>query len=159
MGNSMVLKNLSGRPAGYVLSLGDQVICRAQLDEPARLVIVILRENPKEFELEASGREQCFACHGIQMYGCYIFRGETLLYVSDASMQAEFEKYMLLSGRKENDIKENAIKAGNSQKMRNEEKQEREPRKEISHTFAQRRWPPPECWDAACYRNGCWQEE
>ena len=175
MGNSVVLKDLKHRPKGYVRLDCDGVICRAQLDAPAQLTVLFSGGGTGRYALDGP-QEQRFPCDGGQMRGCFVHRENTLLLVSDETMQEEFARHALrmqksaqagpaqrpdkMKAQGDTAETEKKIKEETEEEKQEEQAQEQEAQEteREQRTLPQRRWPPPPCWETACYRDGCWQE-
>ena len=168
MGKSVVLKDLEHRPQGYVRADCDSVICRAKLDAPAQLAVLLLNGEIRQYAIDGP-QEQQFSCDGAQLSGCFVHREETLLLVSDETMQEEFTRHRLRLHKKAET--KPALRLGEQKENGQTEKQEEKTKErqeewkmELSSIgnrekeLPQRRWPPPPCWETACYRDGCWQE-
>lgn len=164
VGKSVVLKDLEHRPQGYVRADCDSVICRAKLDAPAQLAVLLLNGEIRQYAIDGP-QEQQFSCDGAQLSGCFVHREETLLLVSDETMQEEFTRHRLRLHKKAET--KPALRSGEQKENGQTEKQEekKEDRKteltlkdDRENVFPQRRWPPLPCWETACYRDGCWQE-
>ena len=157
MGKSAVLKDLSNRPAGYVLLSGGSAVCRTHLDRPAQLVLVLADGSQITHTLDGGADEQRFPCEGSAMLGCYVFRMEELLLISDEAMRCAFERQALALRNSAQTQREGARETVRT--VLQAQPPEREEGREKKHAFAQRRWPPPPCWEAARYLDGRWQEE
>lgn len=156
MKKSMVLKGLSGHAEGYVRMDETGMYCRVQLGEPAQIALVFQDGTQKEEGLHGIRSEQTIDCDKRDLSGCYVFRGNELLLVSDEAMRALFEK-RLLSQRKETDRPSVAsVWRSDSHASAKVEKNHRKAN-EI-RTFPQRRWPHPPCWESAQYDQGRWWE-
>ena len=146
MGKSAVLKDQKNRPAGYLRREKDAIICQTGLEKPAQLMLVLADGSKRVFELKEGRGEQRFSCEGADMTGGCVFCGDELLMVSDERMQQLFE----------NRMRKGVAKPTMPEREQPALKRENKPPER--HVFAQRRWPPPPCWDAAQYREGKWQE-
>lgn len=155
MGKSAVLKDLFNRPAGYVRFTQERVMIRAPLDEAARMRIVFADGSCREYELSCGSDEQRFLCERKDAVGCCVFRQKELLLVSDDAMRRMFERQACTPRAGEPDQK--------AQAQRDERTDSRMKTRETdvkkAHVFAQRRWPPPPCWETARYTAGIWQEK
>lgn len=157
MGKSAVLKDLTGRPSGYI-RLGDgNVLLRAALNAPAQLAIVYSDGSQSEYALSGDTAEQRIACDDKTVCGCYVFQGDVLLLLSDPAMRRAFERRALMQRKRDEPDLDDQREKDNAHAEKNvpEQKEIRE----RDEGFAQRRWPPPPCWDSARYRRGVWQEE
>lgn len=150
MGKSAVLKDLSNRPAGYMRLVQERVMVRAQLKEAAQLRVVFSDGSSREYALDGGSGEQCFSCGRSDAVGGFVFRKEELLLISDEAMRSAFAREI---------SKEKAGKAQKKQERQNMGADTRDKPKEKRPALAQRRWPPPPCWEAARYREGAWREE
>ena len=174
MGKSVVLKDLEHCPQGYVRTDRDSVICRAKVDAPAQLSILFSDGEIRRYTIDGR-QEQRFSCDAAQMRGCFVHRDEKLLLVSDETMHREFARQTLQMKKKAQPVLQPGKPEENGQTERLEEKQqekqegkqeeELEERKSVlplkgdrEMEFPQRRWPPPPCWETACYGDGRWQE-
>ena len=166
MGKSVVLKDLEHRPQGYVRADCDSVICRVKLDAPAQLAVLLISGEIRQYTI-AGSQEQRFSCDGTQLRGCFVHREGRLLLISDETMQGEFARYALRRQKEANLILQPDQSKENRQTEKKEEKKKEFPeerkielpsKEDIEKALLQRRWPPPPCWETACYRDGCWQE-
>ena len=153
MGKSAVLKDLSNHVAGYVVLSGENVLCRVQLSVPSELAVVFSDGTSREYALSADKMEQRFPCKEKNMCGCYVFQNKELLLISDERMRSAFERHSACT--------EAPCKTAPDCEPVNSPSIDALPEEneKSKRAFAQRRWPPPPCWETACYRNGCWQEE
>ena len=169
MGKSTVLKDGSGRAAGYVMTGEAELLCRADLDAPAMLVMIYADGSRQEYPLAAcKGEQRCFFAQKAWS-GCYVFRDNVLLLVSCAHMRGEFERELLRrnaihaqtdrpGAQRDAETKPEKKSAAKTE-MRPETNEEKQNRERTENMLPQRRWPPPPCWDGARYRDGHWQEE
>lgn len=158
VGKSVILKDRDHRLMGYVRTVDGGVVCRAQLDASAELAILFSDGTQNTFALDGM-REQQFSCEGKQLRGCYVFRGDVLLFASDETMHREFDRHVRFVQKKEEACAgqmDDLQKQEECPEDRQEEKLEREKK---DSSLPQRRWPPPPCWETACYGDGCWQEQ
>ena len=150
MGRSVVLKDLSNHPAGYVLISGAEVVCRVSLEKKAKLIILFLDGSDMTYTLDKGTQEQRFACSEKAMRGCCIFQGTELLYISDEAVRSICTMRIRPERSCEN---EKRIYDEPNAPLKEEVAIEK-----ATYEFAQRRWPPPPCWSAACYMQGRWQD-
>ena len=156
MSKYAVLKDLSGRIAGYVRADETAVFCRIQLGFPAKLAAVFSDGTQADYALSESAGEQCISCDGKNMLGCYVFKEDELLLVSDETMRGVFVRRALSCRNSE---AENRIQGRVSENKEHETVESAAEAKENhENEFPQRRWPKPPCWDEAIYRQGRWQE-
>lgn len=151
MGRSVVLKDLSNHPVGYVLISGAEVVCRVSLEEKAKLIILFLDGSDMTYTLDKGTQEQRFACSEKAMRGCCIFRGTELLYISDEAVRSICTMRIRPERSCEN---ERGIC-----KQEHTSSKAQTAREDATYEFMQRRWPPPPCWPAAYYMQGQWKEK
>jgi len=150
------MKDTSGHISGYVRADGADVFCRVSLGFSAELAVVYLDGSQKEYVLSECTDEQHISCDGKNMSGCYVFKDDELLLISDKTMHSAFENRTLSRRRRSTahrectpePEKETQAPFANETGIRENRKQR----------FPQRRWPQPPCWDMAVYRRGRWQE-
>ncbi|MBQ8620441.1 MAG: hypothetical protein IJ418_23440 [Clostridia bacterium] len=155
MGKSAVLKDSSNRPAGYMRAAGDCIICRVQLETPAELALVFADGSWRTYALSGGHEEQRFSDGKGEIIGCCVFAADELLLVSDESMRCVFSERIARKRTAHAD----EIRKRQTPAQQDERKTEQERKGNAQHVFAQRRWPPPPCWESAQYKNGSWQEE
>lgn len=154
VGKSMVLRDLSGRMAGYVRGCEDGWMCRTQVDTPAQLGVVFEDGSQRVYALEGGRQEQRIDCQGCGMHGCYVFREEELLLISQERMRGMFEMHVLMRRKQTADEKKKEQKSEHKEI----ESVQKQSKGGLKRPFAQRRWPPPPCWDTARYEQGSWRE-
>ena len=157
MGKSMLLKDEKNRPGGYVIASGTQITWRAQTDAPAQMINYFADGTQYLCNL-IGGKEQSID-NNAEMTGCCVVCREQVILSSDEKTRSAFLRQSTQKAHGEEQ---------KSEKKEREEKpvsphlcsQENTQKKAAEKTTAlpQRRWPPPPCWEDACYLNGCWQE-
>ena len=158
MKTSMVLKDEKNRPQGYVMALRDEIVCRVQADQPMEAVL-LFDDGSKETIQLAGGIEQRVRYPGKAMTGCCVLCEERIMLASDEKARAMC--CLMLSSQKNRQQKAAAVQndnALNKTEVSEDIKSDDEEVRKEEHTFAQLRWPPPPCWESACYRMGQWQE-
>lgn len=154
MGNHAIFKDSSGRIGGYVISEGNEIVCRANLNEPAQL-LMLFSDGTSAIHAIRGNTEQRFESNGKQMIGCCVLRQEKILLLTDESLRCAVYAQLPLrsSGHGHESGRNHDADQGRNEKrliMDSAEKQ---------RSLPQRRWPPPPCWHLACYRDGIWQED
>ena len=152
---TFVLKDMAGSVAGYVRADHAGIYCRIWLNAPSSLAVVLTDGTQAEYALDAGTGEQFMSGDGELINGCYVFREESLILISDESMCMAFERHVRRKERK-------------GHMERNTGDSQTKPSETLSRnmiavcketrSFPQRRWPPPPCWDEARYCQGSWQE-
>jgi len=151
-----LLKDLTGRVAGYVRADETAVLCRMQLGFAAELAVVFFDGSQKDYALSGGLDEQCIPCDGKNMRGCYVFREDELLLISDEPMRSAF-------GRRVPSCTGSSAECRVHMSAPDREKQETDTavskaKENQERKFPQRRWPQSPCWDTALYCQGSWRE-
>ena len=155
MGKSMVLKDEKNRPCGYLMASGGEWICCAKQETPSQAVLFFEDGTQQSFELTGAA-EQRLPCGQKGIAGCCVVCASTVL-VSDDAARCAYERNLMRSKKqpKQEDIRKSETEAQTTEEKRAETGQDEYiPGSEL----AQRRWPPPPCWERARYQRGRWQE-
>ena len=163
----MVLKDEKKRLCGYLRVHNDTVVCRAKIDGPSQIVLFF--EDGTQQSLEITGAaEQQLPCLDKRIAGCCVICGGAVLASDDAAREAcvmSMARSMKTTERHEIHGAHEQMTTHNSETSLQTvpEQAEKNDRCESNegqdgHLQGQRRWPPPPCWERACYRMGRWQE-
>jgi len=155
MGNSVILKDTSGLPAGYAMAAGNEIECRVKLDAPAEIMLIFSDGTCAVHEV-CGGAEQRFESGGKKMIGCCVFRAETVLLCSDEMARCTVQGR--LSWRRDDKRKKTEYRKESGQNTQTGEQICAAVPLAKSNSLPEQRWPPSPCWDTACYKEGRWQE-
>ena len=158
VGRSVVLKDLKGRPQGYLREAQSGILCRAALNEPAELLIAFDDGTQEACALEPGRNEQLLAFRDrCFCSGCVFRDSELLLLTDDAARQMYHARMARVCRKKKTDDKTENLQAGEkTDACQVPAESERDARQK--NGFPARRWPPPVCWDTASYECGRWCE-
>lgn len=160
MGGSFVLKDASGRAAGYVMQGTDAVRCRigdAQGQLEARLYFA--DGSCERLALEPQ-KEQRFDETRRRLTGAAVAADGTLFADTGAAARAAFERERTQRQAAQRRQEHAARKIQSVPSAQPEEPQaaQRESRQtQTAFGLPQRRWPPPPCMPQAAYRDGRWE--
>ena len=159
MGRSVVLKDMKGRPQGYLREAETGVFCRAALDEPAKLLIAFDDGTQETCALDSGRNEQMLAIRGrCFRSGCVFRDSEPILMTNDAARQMLQVWLARVCREKKADVEDKNLQA--DEKVENCKMPAESKENSIQpNVFPARRWPPPPCWDTALYIRGRWEEK
>ena len=166
MRKSMVLKDDKNLPRGYVVVSNAEIVCRARTDEPSKAVL-FFRDGTRQTIQLSDGKEQRVDCAGKELAGCCVLCGGSIALASDDEVRRMYESKVLTEKKTDRICSEIRLNTPDDISKSNtgikmvccKEKEENKTTKyENAEVFVQRRWPPPPCWENACYRQGMWQE-
>lgn len=158
MGKSFVLKDASGRPGGYLMQSMREICCRA--DSPAQQAVLLFEDGTAETHALCGGQEARWPCGDRLLRGGFVCAEDRLLLATGEETRGAFVRWLAskraLPEKKrpaEGSTPELALKSTPLQENKQPIGTVQKPRE-----WPQRRWPPPPCWPAARYVQGCWQE-
>ena len=167
MRRSMVLKDEKNRPSGYLLASNGEVVCKAKITGQARAVLFFEDGTQQSFELPDTS-EQRISCPDRQITGCCVVCGSAVLasddvarctYASSLMRREQITVYCTDCAAEEKEAEkeseETVLKTEHREMDRKLIQNEDNAREGI---WQQRRWPPPPCWEGACYQMGRWQD-
>ena len=159
MGRSVVLKDMRGRPQGYLREAETGVFCRAALDEPAKLLIAFDDGTQETCALDSGRNEQMLSIRGrCFRSGCVFRDSELILMTDDAARRMYYAWQARICQEKKEDVivktQQPDEKTDACQLPAESQENAIQP-----NVFPIRRWPPPPCWDTALYVCGRWEEK
>ena len=160
MRKSVVLKDLNNRIAGYVHICRAGILCRMNLNSAAQMIVMFSDGSQKEYTVEGGNREQHFDEESRTMSGCYVFREDQLLLISDETMRSAFEKRRIdyINADKALEAPMQQHTEVQQKNVKDQERNQEQNKRICNEEFPQRRWPPHACWEEARYCQGRWEE-
>lgn len=156
MVKSYMMKDASGKTAGYIQPVQDRVRYRVMKDsggtadeiwllfEDGTYLKRALNGSGEECECPLEGKKirgGCVTCGGV----CYAATNREARRWLDVKLKQEVRA--ACAHEEEPKPRETA-----------EAPAKESPKREKWYEMPQRRWPPPPCWQYSCYKNGRWQE-
>lgn len=162
MGKRFVLKDASGRPAGYVIADGADICCRVSGDGQgdARLIALFEDGERRAYALAPGGAEQRFPCGDGALCGGYVEAADRLLLATDARAREAFARSPMRRRAQPAAQARSDLTDAREQAMPPRPDETQQPDATArTDVMPQRRWPPPPCWPQARYAHGRWQDE
>ena len=148
MSSSLLLRNPSGEVIGYALAGGGQLCIRVNGNGALGSAHLGNGERERCVPVTCSGREQTFEWEEEGKLEWILIKqeGESIALGGNVP-QLAFSKLVQHAYKNENACKNTASQnksiQGDPRPIKKGE---------------QRRWPPPPCWETACYLSGDWRE-
>ena len=142
MGGSYILKDRSGKAAGYIQQVKGEIRFRVFKEDCSKgsVLIRFLDGYTKTYEAERSGREYSWPGYDKKlMSACWISDGECLA-ATEASLLNENTSTAGVVCKEQPSAPDQLLKC----------------EKEETTVMPERRWPPPSCCAEAEYKNGRW---
>lgn len=163
MGKNLILKDLSGVPAGYLFQGIRSLRCRVSQDGMGVELILFYADGKHQTrEIAAADGEVEWEEAGGMLDGAVMVKGGVILAASDAPARERFKRLQLdvwTKAKEEHAPMKRTEKAYSFKEPAEEEekKQEKQEQEGDAH-FPERRWPPPPCWQSAVYDQGIWTQ-
>ncbi|MBQ4264207.1 MAG: hypothetical protein IJB85_01680 [Clostridia bacterium] len=161
MGKSFVLKDVSGRPMGYLMQAGDAVRYRISAAYAADVTLLFEDGAVYEHSVVAHSSEKSWTHGGRSLLGGYICReGEVILATDERIRRCAWMMKAPGSVQRKEDAQEGEQAEAKEQKTVLPDALEDDPKddqaEEALRILPDRRWPPPPCLTSVVYLHGQW---